>query len=68
MPRLVMDAGPIPAFARRVFLQEGGVFFSVDGEEGARPAPPNGPCAGAHAQGPGGGEAHREKQPTNRRP
>jgi hypothetical protein len=64
----LLDLGPIPAFARQVFLEETGVFFSIGGEQRAHPAPPNGVRASSREEDPEQGEAHREKQPTNQRP
>jgi hypothetical protein len=64
----VFDLGPVPAFARRVYAGELGVFFSVGDGASAHPAPPNGQRELALAQRPAAVRTRREKQPNNQRP
>jgi hypothetical protein len=64
----VVDLGPVPAFARRAYADELGVFFSVGDGASAPPAPPNGRRGRELAQPPASVQTRREKQPNNQRP
>jgi hypothetical protein len=66
--RFLFDLGPVPAFARRAYADELGVFFSVGDGPSAHPAPPNGPRGRVLAQAPGAAQARREKQANEQRP
>jgi hypothetical protein len=61
---MAIDLGPIPAFARRVFADEHGVFFSTEAGAGTRPAPPNGVRASARPPGLVPGETHPDPECT----
>jgi hypothetical protein len=65
--RFLFDLGPVPAFARRAYADELGVFFPVGDGPSAHPAPPNGPRGHVLAQAPGAVHTRREKQPNNQR-